>query len=167
MMATQLHGPEATAGDRISTIIAGLGDWRGAALHRVRALITEAVPDVVEEIKWVKPSNPAGVPTWSHGGIICTGEIYAAHVKVTFMSGASLADPGRLFNSSLGAGTRRAIDLRPGDDLDAGAFQALVRAAAEGNAAQSAAAKATSKPNAESKSTAVARRRRPASGRGH
>ncbi|QYG91853.1 DUF1801 domain-containing protein [Iamia sp. SCSIO 61187] len=119
-----------TAGERIARIIADLDDWRGATLAEVRALVAEAVPDVVEEIKWVKPSNPAGVPTWSHHGIICTGEVYKARVKVTFMDGAALDDPGGLFNASLGGGTRRAIDVHEGDAIDAGAFKALVWAAA-------------------------------------
>ncbi len=127
-MAT--HDDSAPAAARIDRIIAGLDDWRGATLATVRTLIREAVPDVVEEIKWVKPSNPAGVPTWSRDGIICTGEVYKARVKVTFMSGAALDDPSGLFNASLDAGTRRAIDLHEGDAIDAEAFRALVQAAA-------------------------------------
>ena len=109
------------------------GDWRHAMLDRVRALIAEAVPDAVEERKWKKPSNPAGVPTWSRNGILCTGETYRDKVKLTFARGASLPDPAHLFNASLDAGTRRAIDIREGDALDAAAFKALVRAAAERN----------------------------------
>jgi hypothetical protein len=111
-------------------------DWRGDALDRVRKLIEEADPDVVEEAKWVKPSNPAGVPTWSHEGIICTGETYKEYVKVTFMQGASLEDPAGLFNAGLGGGTRRAIDIREGDKVDARAFKALVRAAVDLNVAK-------------------------------
>ena len=101
-------------------------DWRAAALDTVRRLIGEAAPDAVEERKWKKPSNPDGVPTWSQAGILCTGETYRDKVKLTFARGASLADPNRLFNASLDAGTRRAIDLREGEALDAAAFKALV-----------------------------------------
>ena len=107
----------------------GTSDWRGDLLARIRALIEVADPDMVEEVKWRKPSNPAGVPVWSHGGIICTGETYKDKVKVTFAKGAALADPARLFNSSLEGNTRRAIDLLEGDKLDEKAFKALVRAA--------------------------------------
>ena len=112
----------------------GADDWRGETILRVRKLIQEADPDVVEEVKWVKPSNPAGVPTWSHDGIICTGETYKDKVKLTFAKGASLDDPGGLFNASLDAGTRRAIDLHEGGALDAKAFKALIRAAVDLNA---------------------------------
>ena len=121
------------AGARISEIIDDLGDWRGTTLARVRQLIHEADPHVLEEVKWVKPSNPAGVPTWTHDGIICTGEVYNANVKLTFFNGAALDDPGGLFTSSLGGNTRRAIDLGEGADLDARAFKALVRAAVDLN----------------------------------
>jgi hypothetical protein len=110
-----------------------LGDWRGAALARVRRLIHEADPDVVETVKWRKPSNPSGVPVWEHGGIICTGETYKDKVKLTFARGASLEDPKRLFNASLDAGTRRAIDLREGDQVDESAFKALIREAVAAN----------------------------------
>jgi hypothetical protein len=127
---------------RIDRVIAGLGDWRGEVLGRMRALIKEADPDVVEEVKWVKPSNPAGVPTWTHDGIVCTGEVYKAAVKLTFANGASLDDPAGLFTSSLGGGTRRAIDIHEGETVDARAFQDLVRAAVDLNAA-----KAESKTN--------------------
>lgn len=106
--------------------IASLGDWRGALLARIRKLIKESDPDVVEEVKWRKPSNPLGVPTWSHAGIICTGETYKDKVKLTFAKGASLEDPSGLFNSSLDGGTRRAIDLREGDALDEAALKALI-----------------------------------------
>ncbi|HVV33872.1 MAG TPA: DUF1801 domain-containing protein [Vitreimonas sp.] len=105
------------------------GDWRGDVIARARTLIEEADPDVVEETKWKKPSNPAGVPTWSHDGIICTGERYKTHVKFTFARGAALPDPAKLFNASLQAGTRRAIDLREGDTLNEKAFKALIRGA--------------------------------------
>lgn len=121
------------ASARIDAIIDGLGDWRGETLARMRTLILEADKGVVEEIKWVKPSNPAGVPTWSHDGILCTGEIYKAAVKLTFAYGASLDDPTGLFNSSLGGGTRRAIDIKEGETVDAKAFKALVKAAAARN----------------------------------
>jgi hypothetical protein len=123
------------APDPFAAHFADASDWRVATLARVRALIREALPDVVEEVKWVKPSNPAGVLAWSHGGLICTGERYRDKVKLTFARGASLPDPAGLFNASLEAGTRRAIDLREGDELDAGAFRDLVRAAAALNAA--------------------------------
>ncbi len=99
-------------------------------LVRIRALIKQAVPDVVEEIKWRKPSNPAGVPVWSHHGMICTGETYKDKVKLTFAKGAALEDPSGLFNASLEGKTRRAIDLREGDSINTQAFKALVREAA-------------------------------------
>jgi hypothetical protein len=105
------------------------GDWRAAMLERVRAMILAADPDIVEEVKWRKPSNPAGVPVWSRGGIICTGETYKDKVKLTFAHGAALDDPAGLFNASLDAGTRRAIDIREGETLDESAFKALIRAA--------------------------------------
>ena len=117
-----------------------LGGWRGEALAEVRRLIVEADPDVVEEVKWVKPSNPQGVPVWTHAGIVCTGEAYKAAVKLTFARGAALADPRGVFNASLDGNARRAIDLREGEALDAEAFKALVRAAVEANL-QAAAAK--------------------------
>ncbi|NII56351.1 DUF1801 domain-containing protein [Luteibacter sp. SG786] len=109
--------------------IAALGDWRGDTLARVRELIHEAVPDVVEELKW------RGTPVWSHGGIICTGETYKGKVKLTFAKGASLKDPAKLFNASLDGNVRRAIDIGEGEAIDAKAFKALVRAAADLNAA--------------------------------
>ena len=117
------------ASQRIDAKIQSLGDWRGAALARLRRLIHEADPAVIEEVKWVKPSNPSGVPVWSHAGMICTGEIYKDKVKLTFARGASLEDPERLFNSSLAGGTRRAIDIGEGEDVDAAAFKDLVKAA--------------------------------------
>lgn len=120
----------------IEAIIAGLNDWRGAALKRLRTLIREAAPEVVEELKWRKPTNPAGVPVWSDHGIICTGETYKDKVKLTFARGAALADPSKLFNASLDGGTRRAIDVRDGDTIDEAAFKALVRAAVELNRAK-------------------------------
>ena len=108
--------------------IAELGDWRGKTLARVRALVKEADPEVVEEWKW------RGVPVWSHGGILCTGETYKGAVKVTFAKGASLEDPSGLFNSSLEGNTRRAIDFHEGDDIDEDAFRTLIRAAMALNA---------------------------------
>jgi hypothetical protein len=110
-------------------------DWRAETLEKVRGLIREADPNVVEERKWKKPSNPAGVPTWSDNGIICTGETYKDKVKLTFARGAALEDPSGLFNSSLEGGTRRAIDLREGETIDASAFKALVKAAVAANGA--------------------------------
>ena len=112
--------------DDVDARIMGLADWRGAVLARVRRLIKEADPDVVEEVKWRKPSNPGGVPTWSHAGIICTGETYRDKVKLTFAKGASLEDAAGLFNASLDAGTRRAIDIREGEEIDASTFKALI-----------------------------------------
>ncbi len=121
-----------SAADQIDKRIAELGDWRGETLSRMRKLIREADPDVVEEWKWVKATSP-GTPVWSHDGIICTGETYKAVVKLTFAKGASLPDPARLFNSSLGGNTRRAIDIGEGEEVDADAFKALIRAAVELN----------------------------------
>ena len=112
----------------ISERIAELGDWRGKTLGRIRKLIREADPDVVEERKWVTPTSP-GTPTWSHNGILCTGETYKNVVKVTFASGASLKDPDCLFNSSLEGNVRRAIDIHEGEEINESAFKALVRQA--------------------------------------
>ena len=108
--------------------IASLGDWRGETLSRMRKLIKQADPDVVEERKWVKPKSP-GTPVWSHDGILCTGETYKSVVKLTFANGASLKDPAHLFNSSLDGNVRRAIDIHEGEEVDASAFKALVREA--------------------------------------
>ena len=116
--------------------IAGLDDWRGEVLVEVRALIHAALPDVAEAVKWRKPSNPSGVPVWEHGGILCTGETYKTYVKLTFAQGAALPDPAGVFNASLEGGTRRAIDIREGEMVDAAAFKALVREAAALNAAR-------------------------------
>src|SRR5437588_11625187 len=114
----------------IDARIRELGDWRGETLARVRALIREADPDMVEEVKWRKPSNAMlGVPVWEHAGIICTGETYKAVVKLTFAKGAALEDPSGLFNASLEGNTRRAIDIHEGDKINAKALQALIRAA--------------------------------------
>ena len=120
--------------ETIDAIVAELGDWRGATLSRVRELTNQAVPEVVEEIKWLKPSNPLGVPTFTSGGILFTGETYKVKVKLTFAKGASLDDPAGLFNSSLEGNTRRAIDIGEGDELDEDAFKDLVAAAAALNA---------------------------------
>jgi hypothetical protein len=129
-----MTGSDASA--QIDENLAALDDWRGETLRRMRTLIKEADPDVVEEIKWVKPSNPAGVPTWTHDGIICTGEVYKAYVKLTFMRGASLEDPTGVFNAGFGGGTRRAIDIKEGEKVDAKAFKALVKAAVARNVEQ-------------------------------
>jgi hypothetical protein len=112
-------------------------DWRAEILTRVRKLIQEADPEAVEELKWKKPSNPAGVPVWSHDGIICTGETYKDKVKLTFAKGASLDDPASLFNSSLEGNTRRAIDILEGDKLNEKALKALIRAAVAANTSAS------------------------------
>ena len=115
--------------EQIDKIVADLGDWRGETLSRMRKLIKQADPNVVEEVKWVKATSP-GTPTWSHDGIICTGEPYKSVVKLTFAKGASLKDPAKLFNSSLEGNTRRAIDFQEGAAIDEKAFKALIRAAA-------------------------------------
>jgi hypothetical protein len=117
------------ASAEIDAKIASLDDWRGATLANMRRLIRQADPQVVEEVKWRKPSNPSGVPVWSHAGMLCTGETYKDKVKLTFAQGAALGDPSGLFNSSLTGGTRRAIDIREGETIDPEAFKALVRAA--------------------------------------
>lgn len=129
-------GPKTGIGgrQRVDQRIRALGGWRAEVLGEVRRLIREADPDVEEDCKWMKPSNPFGVPVWSHDGILCTGEAYNEVVKLTFARGAFLEDPGGLFNASLEGGTRRAIDIREGERLDADAFKALVRAAVAANA---------------------------------
>lgn len=114
----------------IDARIEELGDWRGEMLARLRALVREADPEVVETVKWRKPSNPLGVPVWEHDGILCTGETYRDKVKLTFARGAALDDPSVLFNASLEGSVRRAIDFREGDGIDAKALKALIRAAA-------------------------------------
>jgi hypothetical protein len=122
----------------IDARIKELNDWRGKTLARVRAIIKEADPDVVEEVKWRKPSNSMrGVPVWEHDGIICTGETYKNTVKMTFARGASLADPSRLFNSSLEGNMRRAIDIHEDDEIDEKALKALIRAAVALNKSKS------------------------------
>jgi hypothetical protein len=127
--------PDADTGPEvIDARIGEVDDWRGETLSRVRALTKAELPDVIEEIKWRKPSNPSGVPVWSHHGILFTGEPYKGKVKLTFAKGASLKDPAGLFNASLEAKVSRAIDIHEGDEIDERAFKALVRAAAELNA---------------------------------
>jgi hypothetical protein len=121
-------------GRRTDNPIRDQGDWRKETVERMRALILEADPDMIEERKWKKPSNAMkGVPVWSHNGIVCTGETYAKAVKLTFARGASLPDPSHLFNASLEGGTRRAIDIGEGETVDARAFKALVKAAVAEN----------------------------------
>ena len=123
-----------TASAKISKKIQELGDWRGATLARVRQLIHDADPDVQEEWKWVKPTNP-GTPVWSHDGGICTGDTHKQVVKLTFYRGASLKDPKKLFNSSLEGNVRRAIDFREGEQINEAAFKQLIRAAVAANSA--------------------------------
>jgi hypothetical protein len=126
---------EQSASEIIDERIAALGDWRGETLRRMRELVKAADPEVVEELKWAKASSP-GTPTWSHDGIICTGEVYKSVVKLTFAKGASLEDPTKLFNAGLDGNVRRAIDIHEGEKVDATAFKALVRAAVELNTSQ-------------------------------
>jgi hypothetical protein len=127
-MTHSASSKEKSASELISERIRELGDWRGKTLLRVRQLIKEADPEIVEEWKWVKPTNP-GTPVWSHNGLVCTGETYKNAVKLTFSKGASLEDPSRQFNSSLGGNVRRAIDIREGDQIDEPALKELIRAA--------------------------------------
>jgi hypothetical protein len=127
-MMRSASSEEKSASELISERIGELGDWRGKTLSRVRQLIKEADPEIVEEWKWVKPTNP-GTPVFSHNGIVCTGETYKNAVKLTFSKGASLEDPSRLFNSSLEGKVRRAIDIREGDQMNEPALKELVRAA--------------------------------------
>lgn len=146
--AAERAAEDASASGLIDARIEELDDWRGKTLARVRQLIRQADRGIVEDVKWRKPSNPGGVPVWSHDGIVCTGETYKDKVKLTFAKGASLEDPSGLFNASLTAGTRRAIDLREGDRVNAAAFKALVREAVGVNredAAERGAAKKTTK----------------------
>src|SRR5438309_8255799 len=133
-MKTKSGSKDGIGGDspsqRIDARIKELSDWRGETLARIRILIKQADPEVVEEVKWRKPSNNmVGVPVWSHAGIICTGETYKNVVKMTFAKGASLPDPSRIFNSSLRGNTRRAIDFHEDDEIDEKALKALIRAA--------------------------------------
>ena len=124
---------EKGSSQEIDERIRELGDWRGLMLSQIRNLIKQADPEIVEEVKWRKPSNPAGVPVWSHNGLICTGEIYKDHLKLTFPNGASLKDPSHLFNSSLESNTRRAIDIHEGDTINEEAFKVLILEAAAQN----------------------------------
>lgn len=127
---------EPTASEEIDAKLAGLGDWRGRTLSDLRALIHQALPEVVETVKWKKAANPHGVPVWEVAGILCTGEVYKGYVKLTFAHGAALPDPASLFNAGFAGGTRRAIDLREGQTADPAAFIALIRAAAAFNTAK-------------------------------
>lgn len=133
MTQSKSGSKQTTAGNSPSALIdariTSLGDWRGETLARVRKLIQEADPDIVEEVKWKKPTNPMGVPVWEHAGIVCTGETYKDKVKLTFAKGASLKDPSGVFNSSLDGNMRRAIDIHEGDKIDEKGLKALVRAA--------------------------------------
>ena len=130
--ATEADSPSRLIDAKISE----LDDWRGETLARVRTLIKQADPEVVEAVKWRKPSSPMGVPVWEHAGIVCTGETYRNAVKLTFARGASLEDPSGLFNSSLEGNTRRAIDIHEGDRIDESALKALIRAAVALNTAK-------------------------------
>jgi hypothetical protein len=131
VMTKSKSAPNETPAHLIDARIASLRDWRGETLARVRKLIHEACPEIVEEVKWRKPSNAMlGVPVWERAGIICTGETYKDKVKLTFAKGAAIEDPSRLFNSSLDGGARRAIDFHEGDKINEKAFKALIRAAA-------------------------------------
>jgi len=131
-METSASHESESASDQIDARIRELNDWRGEMLSRLRAVIKKADPEVVEEWKWKKATNP-GVPVWSHDGIICTGEVYKSVVKMTFAKGASLADPSGLFNSSLEGNVRRAIDFREGDKIDEKGLKALIRSAVDVN----------------------------------
>src|SRR3954447_24472811 len=131
-MATTPDPNSSDASEKITKKIEELGDWRGETLDRVRRLIHDADPAIVEEWKWEKPSS-GGTPVWSHDGNVCTGESYKEVVKLTFFRGASLDDPRKLFNSSLDGNTRRAIDIREGEEIDEGAFKDLIRSAVAAN----------------------------------
>lgn len=138
-MAKRSATKEESPSQLIDAKIEKLGGWRGEALAAIRKVIKQACPDVVETVKWRKPSNPMGVPVWECAGIICTGESYKSAVKLTFAHGAALKDPAKLFNASLDGGTRRAIDVHEGDKIDASALKALIREAAAFNKAKAAA----------------------------
>lgn len=128
MEATQEPSPSEEIDAKLEAMRSS-GDWRGETLARLRALIRRADPQVVETVKWRKPSNPAGIPVWEHDGLICGGETYRGYVKLTFARGAALPDPAGLFNSGFGGNTRRAIDIREGEAIDEDAFKALIQAA--------------------------------------
>jgi hypothetical protein len=151
---------EKAASRLIDERIRSLGGWRAETLAEVRRLIHEADPDILEECKWIKPSNPLGVPVWSHAGIVCTGESYNQVVKLTFARGASLEDPRGLFNSSLEGNTRRAIDIREGEVLDTAAFEVLIQAAVAENL-RSSAPKSKSPPKAGTKAKPGASKAKP------
>lgn len=147
---TKSASKEAKGGDSPSALIdariKALGDWRGETLARVRTLIKQADAEVVEEVKWRKPSNPAGVPVWSHAGMICTGETYKDKVKLTFAKGAALLDPSGVFNSSLDGNLRRAVDFHQGDKINEKALKALIRAAVALNTSAGATAASVRSP---------------------
>ena len=134
-MKSASHSGDGIASAKISKRIDDLGDWRGQTLARVRQLIHEADPHILEEWKWEKPQSGGGTPVWSHDGIVCTGESYKTVIKLTFARGASIDDPAKLFNSSLAGNTRRAIDLSEDAKIDADAFKRLVNAAVKTNVA--------------------------------
>lgn len=131
-MTNASTGPQETTSESIDKRIEELGDWRGEVLEDVRRIIKEADPEIVEEWKWSKPSNP-GIPVWSHSGGVCTGETYKNKVKLTFFRGAALEDPSGLFNSSLGGKVRHAIDIYEEDEIDEAALKALIREAVDLN----------------------------------
>jgi len=133
LVAEAKRATEKAAPRLIDERIRSVGGWRAKTLAQVRRIIHDADPDIIEELKWVKPMSPGGTPVWSHAGIVCTGEAYEQAVKITFARGASLKDPQGLFNSSLDGNMRRAIDIREGEVLDAKAFKALIRAAVAEN----------------------------------
>lgn len=128
-MKRSVSSEKGSASELVDKRIGELGDWRGETLSRIRALIKQADPRVVEEVKWRKPSNPGGIPVWSHDGIICTGESYTTHVRLTFAKGARLKAPKGLFNASLEGNAFRAVVIHEGDKIDPAAFKAVVRAA--------------------------------------
>jgi hypothetical protein len=150
-MKTSDASQDLSASELISKRIDELDDWRGKTLSKMRKLIKEADPQIVEEWKWVKPTNP-GVPVWSHDGIICTGESYKSVVKLTFAKGASLKDPRRLFNSSLEGNVRRAIDIREGEEVNETAFKELIRQAVALNSAGKSKSATKAKAKAKAKS---------------
>jgi hypothetical protein len=150
-MKTSDASQDRSASELISKRIDELDDWRGKTLGKMRKLIKEADPQIVEEWKWVKPTNP-GVPVWSHDGIICTGESYKSVVKLTFAKGASLKDPRRLFNSSLEGNVRRAIDIREGEEVNETAFKELIRQAVALNSAGKSKSATKAKAKAKAKS---------------